>query len=774
MVSLVVLVSFLALNQKKVDAIVGVVINSPTNNATISDNRPVISGTGMPNTYTTIIIQEAVPYTPYTVYTDSSGKWTVATTNVLLDGTYHITASQAGIGSVSSTFNISTPLLPPVVNIQSNSSTNILYTNSQRPTIYGTSNAPYQTIKIVLDGADLPNLVNTDGYGNWNYTPTTNLSVGDHTIAAKTVNGSVTSAASSPIKVTIDITPPAAPIIDSSLNNLITNNQKPIINGTAEANSRITVNIDGIDYADVATALNSTGTAGANEKWSYTPTVALGNGNHVITAKAKDLANNLSTASTVTNITIDTIQPAVPIIKAPINNLVTSNKTQIISGTSEANAKITVKIDGVELPDIAKADAYGVWSFTPTLVFSEGTHSIAVKTKDIANNVSNYSNPTIFVVDTIPPDPVVITRPAGDITTNNQQPIIIGTAEPNTSITLTIDGKDLASPIAVDAVGDWKYLTPQNFSDGVHKIVVKAKDAANNVSKESTININVDSIKPDAPVILGPLNGSTNLPKITINGTAEPNSTIIITIDGKVLPNTVVADVKGYFKYITSLSKGFHRISITARDSANNESDDATNSIKVVSVLPIIKPAIKTPKNGAFINDSKFSINGTSEANAKIIITIDGKDVTDSVFSDATGNWTYSPSVGLGEGKHKIRIKAVNTVYDVINISGEISVIVDTIAPQIPTINTPQTNKTISAKNLLITGLAEPNSIVTVMLDDRKGTTITYKAKASKLGTWGIKSLKQLKPGNYIIAIEATDAANNTSKLSQFINININ
>ena len=63
---------------------------------------------------------------------------------------------------------------------------------------------------------------------------------------------------------------------------------------------------DGATQIGTATAA-STG-AGA---WSFTPTTALTEGVHSITAKARDAAGNTSPASTAISITIDTVRPTV-------------------------------------------------------------------------------------------------------------------------------------------------------------------------------------------------------------------------------------------------------------------------------------------------------------------------------------------------------------------------------------------------------------------------------------------------------------------------------
>ena len=78
---------------------------------------------------------------------------------------------------------------------------------------------------------------------------------------------------------------------------------KPTFTGTAEANATVTL-------FDGATSVGS-GQADASGLWSVT-TSALAAGGHAISAKATDLAGNVSAASGALSVTIDTAAPVTP------------------------------------------------------------------------------------------------------------------------------------------------------------------------------------------------------------------------------------------------------------------------------------------------------------------------------------------------------------------------------------------------------------------------------------------------------------------------------
>jgi hypothetical protein len=140
--------------------------------------------------------------------------------------------------------------------------------------------------------------VTADGSGAWSITSST-LSGGVHTVTARAFDavGNLSSASAAK-SVTIDTAAPAAPtalaLATSSDTGApgdgITNLGSPIITGAAEANSKVTLfDTDGI------TVLGTTSADGSGA-WSITSN-HLSLGNHSLTVKQEDVADNVSDAS---------------------------------------------------------------------------------------------------------------------------------------------------------------------------------------------------------------------------------------------------------------------------------------------------------------------------------------------------------------------------------------------------------------------------------------------------------------------------------------------
>lgn len=201
--------------------------------------------------------------------------------------------------------------------------------------------------------------------------------------------------------LTVDATPPVAPVITSIADNTApvigvvpnggsTNETKPTITGTGEAGSTISI------YNGAS--LLGTALVQANGNWSFTPTNALAAGTWNLTAKATDTAGNTGPASDVRSFTIDTTPPVAPVLttvfddQGPLtgnlnNGQITDDARPTFTGTSEPNAIIRIFDNGSLLTEIT-ADSSGNWSYTPAQppapAMATGNHVITVTAIDAA------------------------------------------------------------------------------------------------------------------------------------------------------------------------------------------------------------------------------------------------------------------------------------------------------------------------------------------------------------------------------------------------------
>ena len=635
-------------------------------------NGTVLTGTAEAGS--TITLTDGVG-TPIGVTTaDGTGSWTYTPATLLPDGLVIKATATDAVGNQSIVATGTVDAVPPPAPIIDPSNGTV---------ITGTAEAS-STITLT-DGVGTPiGTTTADGTGNWSYSPGTALPDGTVVKATATDAAGNTGTAAT---TTVDAVAPAAPIIDLSNGTVIT--------GTAEADSTITLT-DGVGNPIGVTTTDGTG------NWTYTPAAPFFNGT-VVNAIATDAAGNPSTAATTT---VDAIAPSAPVIDP-------SNGT-VLTGTAETGSIITLT-DGVGTPiGTTTADGTGSWSYTPGTALLDGTVVKATAT-DASGNAGAAATTTVDAV-----------APAAPVINPSNGTVLTGTAEADSTITLTDSGGNPIGVTTADGTGNWSYTPGTALPDGT---VVKATatDAAGNAGAAATTT--VDAVAPPAPII-DPSNGTV------LTGTAEAGSTITLTDSVGTPLGTTTADGMGNWSYTpsTALSDGTV-VKATATDAVGNAGAAATTTVDAVApAAPVINPS-----NGTVVS-------GTAEADSTITLTDSGGNPIGVTTADGTGNWSYTPGTALSDGT-VVKATATDAAG---NAGATTTAIVDAVPPAAPIID--------PSNGTMITGAAEADSTVT--LTDGVGTPIGT-TTADGIGNWSYNLSTALLDGT-VVKATATDAAGNT------------
>ncbi|MFB1065064.1 PQQ-binding-like beta-propeller repeat protein [Natrinema sp. H-ect4] len=308
--------------------------------------------------------------------------------------------------------------------------------------------------------------------------------------------------------VTVDTVPPAAPSTPGlsagsdtgrSSTDDVTSETKPTVTGTAEANAIITIRSDGDGTL-------GTTTADAGGAWSFTPSAALSEATHTLTATATDDAGNTGPESDGLDVVIDTSAPGTP--SAPdltagsdtggsdADN-VTNEEKPTVTGTTEANATVTIRSDQVGTIGTTNADAGGAWSFTPDSALSETTHALTATATDAAGNSGPLSAITNVTVD--------VTSPVADGGSNRtvDEDTVIAFDGTNSTDTGELVAYEWAFGDGTNATGT---TATHTFGDpGSYTVSLTVTDAAGNQQTASHLVTVTDTTPPTA--VLG--NAST-------------------------------------------------------------------------------------------------------------------------------------------------------------------------------------------------------------------------------------------------------------------------
>ncbi|MCT1313747.1 Ig-like domain-containing protein [Pseudomonas aeruginosa] len=690
---------------------------------------------------------------------DGSGNWTFTPATPLANGTVVNAVAQDPAGNTGPQGSTTVDAVAPNTPVVNPSNGNLLNGTAE----------PGSTVTLTDGNGNPIGQTTADGSGNWSFTPGSQLPNGT------VVNVTASDAAgntSPPATTTVDSSLPSIPQVDPSNGSVISGtadagntiiitdgNGNPIgqvtadgsgnwsftpgiplpdgtvVNVVARSPSNVdsapaVITVDGVAPAAPvidpsngsviagtaeagATVILTDGggnpigqaTADGSGNWTFTPSTPLANGT-VINAVAQDPAGNTSGPASVT---VDAIAPPAPVID-PSNGVV-------ISGTAEAGATV-ILTDGNGNPiGQVTADGSGNWAFTPATPLANGTVINALAQDAAGNN----SSPTSATVDSLAPAAPVIDPSNGSV--------IAGTAEAGATVILTDGGGNPIGQATADGSGNWSFTPGTPLTNGT-VINAVAQDAAGNTS--GPVSTTVDAVAPATPVI-DPSNG------VELSGTAEPGVRVILT-DGNGNPiGQTLADGSGNWTFTpgTPLVNGTV-VNAVAQDPAGNTSGPASTTVDTVApATPVINAS-----NGSVIT-------GTAEVGAKVILTDGNGNPIGETTADGSGNWTFTPGTPLANGT------VINAVAEDAagNASGPASTTVDSVAPSAPLLS-------ISADGALLTGIAEPNSQVRIVVNGDTANPITVTVDGA--GNFSLPFAPPLITGELIAGV-AVDAAGNVS-----------
>ncbi|WP_236225662.1 Ig-like domain-containing protein, partial [Pseudomonas pseudonitroreducens] len=598
-----------------------------------------------------------------------------------------------------------------------------------------TGTNPGDVLKLTLNGVVYSTTVNASGA--WSVTVPGSELVADanHRVAAEVKStdqwgNSATTTASHNYVVEILSTKPTIDEIFDDVGLItgpiarggITDDPKPDLSGTADANSTVAI-------YDNGGKIGST-TADGNGQWTFTPTTPLSEGKHDFTVDATNAAGSTSAKSDVFTIITDYAPPvatlSIDVIAGnDLINYAKSQTEQTVSGKAggefTSGDLVSFSLNGHAYS--AAVNASGTWSVAVAggdLAAADNIQATLVAHNAAGNSTNVVANHG-YNVDLVSTTPVItsVYDAVGDKqgnlvpgeTTDDTRPKISGTAEANSTVKLyEVHGSNAyLGETTADGNGNWTYTPSTDLAQGPHAIRVQATDLAGNFSEPSNIfdfTVEIAAPLPATPVIVsvyddvGAKQGYlvqgeiTDDSRPTINGTSEPNR-IVVLYDNADKIGSTIADDSGNWSYTPSidLANGAHNIVARADDGAGRLSGVSNEFGFTVDVVPPVIPApviisvydAVGAKQGYLVqgettDDNRPTINGTAEANKTITIYDQGTAIG-VTNSNGSGSWSFNPTTDLADGVHSITAKASDGVGNTSEASNAFGFIVSVPIP---------------------------------------------------------------------------------------------
>ena len=416
---------------------------------------------------------------------------------------------------------------------------NDFLTSSTSYTLHGTLGAELgagEFVQVSMDGGSTWVYATVSGT-QWSYSDTRTLTDGSHNYQVRVVDQAGNVGATTSQAVTVDTQAPQYGVtIDSisddtgqSGSDFITMDTTLTLNGSLgsalASDERVQISLDGGN-----TWLDATVT---NQRWSYTDTRDLPDGDYTYQVRIIDQAGNVgSTASQV--VTVDTTPPTTVGTVVSYTDgegerqgtfgsaVATDDNSPLINGTlnraPDDGEIVQLYRDGVLLGQVTM-NGSASWSFQDNGL-SDGNHTYIVRVTDRAGNYTESDGFVLNVDTSIPTTTAAITAQ----TTSDTTPIVSGTASADLVngeyLVVTVNGKTYTSQTGGAVVVDpdhntWYLQIPDGdaLSVASYSVTAQVKSSAGNGNTTGTATgslvIDTTSVNTDWATTAGNSNNST-------------------------------------------------------------------------------------------------------------------------------------------------------------------------------------------------------------------------------------------------------------------------
>ncbi|EBB4135471.1 Ig-like domain repeat protein [Salmonella enterica] len=766
----------------------GIVGDNVTNNT-----RPTFTGKTEPNAIISVINSETGEEVIFKA--NDKGEWTFNFTSDSVEGINNLTFTVEDVAGNKKDFSFSYVIdtiapVPPTVSLEDFVvlPNGIILSGNDLPALVGTAE-PKSTILLMRDGK-LYDSIEVDSNGTWNYQFSNKFLQGayDIEIISQDAAGNKSSTVKYSFTIQTEVVPPKAELDASddsgAKGDWITNKHNALtLLGTADRFATVNILIDGKTIGVT--------TADADGNWNFDISRNLSDNVYKITVESIDPLGR--TSSVDYQLTIDSFTPIPTVMlhdsadSGVKGDMITKINTPLFTGMAEANAKVSIYVDGV-LSGEAIAGDDGVWNFQFTTALSDGSHDVTVKVEDIAGNTASSSAYNFQIVTQTQKPTIELVNDTGvdntDHIINEKNPALTGTAAPYSTVKLYIDGA-LIAEVRTNKDGRWEYTlkADQGLVDGDHRITASVEDIAGNIAHSDPFLISVDTAISIPIVSLSPDSDSgiaddnlTNIVKPTLHLKDIDPDIISVQVwdamsDTQIGVATQQPDGSWAYTFTSDLTEGLHQVYVKVEDIAGNKANsavfdftiDTTVSTPVISLLSKDDTGV-TGDNLTNINKPGFAISGVDADAHRVVVQVMHNGVSEEIeLSHLNGSWLFTPGNTWADGSYtltvKVEDKAGNTSY-----SAPLTVVIDT---QIAIDGVELVNDS-GVKGDNMTNDDRPHFRVTVPTDVNEvrlsidGGNSWVQATPGVAGCWEYIWPTDLADGQYTLTVEATDKAGNT------------
>ena len=338
-------------------------------------------------------------------------------------------------------------------------------------------------VQFLVDGVAV-NTEDTSSPYSRTWTTTTGGN-GTHTVSARARDAAGNTTTSTGVTVTVanDTTAPDVSISAPAAGATVSGTSV-----TVSASASDNVGIVGVQFLLDGSALGTEDTSSPFSRTWNTTTAS--NGNHTLTARARDAAGNSKTSTAIAvTVSNDSTAPTVS-ISTPAAGTVVSGTTVSVSASASDNVGVVgvqFLLDGASLGAEDTTSPYAItWNSTSA---TDGSHTLSARARDGAGNTRLSSSVSVTVQNAmVPPPTVSITSPTNGATVSSP---FSATATASSSVGIagvqfSVDGVTAGSEITAAP-----YTAVLAASNGTHVITATARDTGGRTTVSSGVTVTV-------------------------------------------------------------------------------------------------------------------------------------------------------------------------------------------------------------------------------------------------------------------------------------------
>lgn len=477
---------------------------------------------------------------------------------------------------------------------------------------------------------------------------------------------------------------------------------------------------------------------GVDPHSTISPPLASGN-SHFFHLRTCDSVGNCASTAHLGPFLVDTAAPSTAITSGPVEGNSTNRASATFTFTgSDAESGVASYQCSLDGRAFAACDSPLIYS-----QLGPGAHTFAARAVDGVGNVDSLPPTRTWVVDASPPDTTITLSPSSPMA--------------STFAMLFFMGKDEEADLAgfeceIDGGGYRSCTSPQTYSglaEGSHTFQVRAVDLAGNAdSSPASATWVVDTTTPDTQVASDfPSRSASSAASFNFTGTDEGGTGISgfeCRIDGGVY--VACESPKNY----SGLTDGMHTFQVRATDLAGNpDPTPATSAWTIDTAAPITSISTQPAGLSASAN-ATFRLSALDPAGSGVRGFQCNLD--SGPLLSCTSPVTY---VGLAEGSHTFRVRAVDNALNVDSLGASFAWFVDTAPPEVSIAAGPPALATSSEARFVFAASDGAGSGVAGLqcqLDSRGFSSCTSP-----------QNYTGLSDGSHTFEVIATDIAGNTA-----------